>query len=464
MSLPKLSLPLRRIIYICFIAAFFIAAPLLLLYGMGYRYNFLKEKIERTGVLILSFTPEHAVVKLNGTTPDMQRNNNVVHINDLYPGRYITELTAKGYRPLTRIMNILPNQSSVYKHLTLFPSNPQPTLLHKGTYLGFTTDTPTPILAASSASTTILTLLNNYLAEQQQLILPTDSYAMPNIYFSGDQRWAVIQQKDQESFLVDRQEGVARFLAATSTTNFTWLPGMPPELYALTSKHAVRLHIQTGTTTALGSSLPLQTLTQYHRTLFGITAPINKTDPTYLVRWDAQKQEWEHLFELPGSPSYHFTDGTAHLLALHDTRHALLYLIDPQQEAHAMVVHIAPRTDFISWNFDGTQLLTGNAFELSLLSLENEHHALSQERVLLRVSRPITRAQWHQNFTHILYQQDDAIHISSLEDQPSPDTISYIQFEDLIFFTAHPTKQSLLALGTFQEQDGLFEIPLVVKE
>ena len=64
----------RRILPWIFTIIFFVAAPALVFYTAGYRWNPKKEKIERNGTLIIDSTPADARVYLNGrdtgeTTP-----------------------------------------------------------------------------------------------------------------------------------------------------------------------------------------------------------------------------------------------------------------------------------------------------------------------------------------------------------------------------------------------------------
>ena len=54
------DLALRRTIYILFIVIFLIAAPLVVLYSEGYRYNLKRGKIQKTGILIISSLPKKA--------------------------------------------------------------------------------------------------------------------------------------------------------------------------------------------------------------------------------------------------------------------------------------------------------------------------------------------------------------------------------------------------------------------
>ena len=61
-----MNLICRRIVYLIFVSAFFIVTPLILMYTQGYRYNFAKSRVQKTGILIISSLPKKAEIYLNG--------------------------------------------------------------------------------------------------------------------------------------------------------------------------------------------------------------------------------------------------------------------------------------------------------------------------------------------------------------------------------------------------------------
>ena len=48
-----MNLRYRRMLYLAFIAVFLAAAPLIILYAAGYRYNFKRQKIEKTRIIYI---------------------------------------------------------------------------------------------------------------------------------------------------------------------------------------------------------------------------------------------------------------------------------------------------------------------------------------------------------------------------------------------------------------------------
>jgi hypothetical protein len=84
---------LRSVLYFLFLAGFFVAAPLIVLYTAGYRVNFESGRLTGAGVLSATSVPRGALVLLDGErrarTPDV--------IDDVPPGKHVVRLERDGY-------------------------------------------------------------------------------------------------------------------------------------------------------------------------------------------------------------------------------------------------------------------------------------------------------------------------------------------------------------------------------
>lgn len=84
----------RRIIFVSFILLFVIIAPLLVLYTIGYRYNFKSSKVEKVGLLYIRTIPEDMPVYING---EMVSKSTPTRIDDLLPNSYLITIKRNGY-------------------------------------------------------------------------------------------------------------------------------------------------------------------------------------------------------------------------------------------------------------------------------------------------------------------------------------------------------------------------------
>ena len=84
----------RRLIVITFIALFLTAAPIVVLYTSGYRYNWQKNKVEQVGVLMLDILPADAKLYLNN---ELLSDKRPLRLADLSPNYYQILAAKDGY-------------------------------------------------------------------------------------------------------------------------------------------------------------------------------------------------------------------------------------------------------------------------------------------------------------------------------------------------------------------------------
>lgn len=97
----------RRILPWIFAVVFLAAAPVVVFYTAGYRWNPKKEKVERNGTLIMNTEPSGATIMMNGqtitdTTPTTLQN--------VPPGRTVIRFEKNGYYPWQKELDIIPER------------------------------------------------------------------------------------------------------------------------------------------------------------------------------------------------------------------------------------------------------------------------------------------------------------------------------------------------------------------
>ncbi|MBI4281796.1 PEGA domain-containing protein [Candidatus Uhrbacteria bacterium] len=107
----------RRIIFWVFIALFFITAPLLILYTIGYRYNWERGKLQETGVAVLDYRPNNSVLTINAKE---QSGKPPARFPGLTPGRYTFTLHKDGYADWTKRLWIEPSKTTFAQHMILW--------------------------------------------------------------------------------------------------------------------------------------------------------------------------------------------------------------------------------------------------------------------------------------------------------------------------------------------------------
>lgn len=110
----------RRLIAAAFISVFLIAAPILVLYTAGLRWNFKKWSWQKTGSIYIEVEPKDADILINGK---MAEQKIPAIINALTPDAYNIKIEKQNYISWERNIEVLPEKTSIIKNIILLPKN-----------------------------------------------------------------------------------------------------------------------------------------------------------------------------------------------------------------------------------------------------------------------------------------------------------------------------------------------------
>ncbi len=110
----------RRIVYLSFIFIFLIITPVIILYTAGYRYNFQKNKIQKTGILILKSSPTGASIYLNG---ELRKEKTQARIANLLPDDYNIKIEKENFYPWQKTLPVQSRLTTFAENITLFEKN-----------------------------------------------------------------------------------------------------------------------------------------------------------------------------------------------------------------------------------------------------------------------------------------------------------------------------------------------------
>jgi hypothetical protein len=99
----KMTKPIRTTIFIAFALFFAVSAPLVALTTAGFRYNWKKHRIEKTGVLQLDSRPRGAKVMLNGGATDKTTPASIFRV---LPEDYLVRMEKPGYFPWQKTLEV----------------------------------------------------------------------------------------------------------------------------------------------------------------------------------------------------------------------------------------------------------------------------------------------------------------------------------------------------------------------
>lgn len=101
------------------ITAFFVAAPLIIAYTAGYRYNWQTNQIEQTGVISIDVEPRDVEIIINGIHLEKR---SPLRLTDRAPGSYRLEIKKTGFKTWQKDITVVSKQTTYIKNISLFPN------------------------------------------------------------------------------------------------------------------------------------------------------------------------------------------------------------------------------------------------------------------------------------------------------------------------------------------------------
>lgn len=109
---------LRKIIFLLFVGAYLIVAPLTVLYALGYIFSPMGQTLLQTGLISLSTEPPRATVQVNGL-PIRQKTPLI--LRNLKPGAYEIQISLPGHHPWQRRVEVKREVAIRFENILLFP-------------------------------------------------------------------------------------------------------------------------------------------------------------------------------------------------------------------------------------------------------------------------------------------------------------------------------------------------------
>ena len=115
----------RTVLFIICVVIFALAAPVVVFYSQGYRFDFETKKIVQTGAFYFKVLPRNAEVWLNNKSKvKTSIFTNSALIENLMPKTYGVEIKKQGYHAWQKNLEVREKQVTEAKNVTLIPKNP----------------------------------------------------------------------------------------------------------------------------------------------------------------------------------------------------------------------------------------------------------------------------------------------------------------------------------------------------
>lgn len=115
----------RRVVFLVFTLAFFMAAPAVVLYTSGYRINWRTGRVVQTGLISITSTPRTATVAVDGKTV----GKTPIVVDAVSEGEHVVRMEKAGYYPWQRTVSVAAHKTTFLEFIPLLREE-QPTFVH----------------------------------------------------------------------------------------------------------------------------------------------------------------------------------------------------------------------------------------------------------------------------------------------------------------------------------------------
>lgn len=421
----------RRILPWVFAITFLAAAPVVVFYTAGYRWNPKKEKIERNGTLIIDSTPTRAGIFLN----DANTNERTpVTLQNVTPGVYRIRLEKEGYRPWEKRLEIFPERVTFANDVILWKNAaPEP----------LTFDRVAGIEAAPNGSA--LALLETHASSSRLIVWQPDTdskkvYDIPRaipdsavISWSNDSRSVYVESSDG-GWLTDTRSSSPALRVMTGV--YRWNGNV---LEGISGSSLVSIHAQDGSVTR--TMLPFGVADQLGDIQI---RSVTGTDDLVLFRNADQARG----FILPAGKWTVFNAERNELILRDGSR---WLSVDPTKPYPNIYTVTGDRLLPYSKN-ESIVYLTHTDGEIWSWSPDSEPELLSRE------SKPITQTGWFLDGKNIVVSSEHEIYVLNIDTRDGRIRTSIASFDTIRDFAI--IENTLYAAGIKDGKDTVWKIAL----
>jgi len=440
----------RRIVFLAFFIAFFISAPIVVLYTAGYRFSWQYQTLVRTGLLSLATIPKGATVILDGK---YQKQTTPVLLNTLLPGLHEVRLEKEGYYPWKKILEIQENTTTFMHTAVLFLQN-NPLLTIPENFPAIAVDPQGKHIAYAREENEWTEIWSQDMTGAKTLLLrlPDSEFDDLTINWSPKGTYILIKE-EQEAVCQWRAmspDGQIRLdvntLFSSPLSQVSFDPTWDHLLYATDTQgvHLLDLLKQTTKLIAPDSFAALQTekgMITLETTGDRITVRKHTTEPENQILAYIPKEIYRFL---PAPEGYY----------LLETASKKILLLDASGADRPILLHTD--ANHVSWSPEnGRQLLYANDFEIHIYDADNH-----TDELLTRLSRPIGTVRWYPTAATVLYTDTTGLFAIELDRRDRRNVFTLGSWKSIEQMWIDPKGKKAFVVGSTETESGLFEVKL----
>ncbi len=457
-----MNLRYRRATYSIFFLIFFVVTPMLVLYATGYRYNFKKNALEKTGILFIESAPRGATIivdgKVRGVTP--------LRIGRLLPNSYDVTVSQDGFYSWTSKLTVTSNRTTFAQDIQLFKKT-LPILVVSGDVNVFTVSPNREKLVYTTRDNATETLwLKNLRNNSDFTITDFNHHSYTNlepIAWSADNAKLLLRQTVDSfnTYLVINTETleVKNLFDITrlSFDHIKWDEANSNTLYGL--RRAVLYKIDlTSSSVQTVLSANIQDYRVIGDTLYYIEQVAHESFLNRSTMTSSSDISEPEKIKLPGSLLLQLAPAPSGIITLLDMESTDLFMLnddvfnDADVDSHVILQDKAKK---MHWSDNEQSLLFYTDFELATFDRKT-----NQKNLITRYGEAITQAEWLKQPTYIMYVVGTVVNVTEAGAREPRNVVQLASFNEIKNVALTYNEKTLYVAGSIGAQRGIFSLEL----
>jgi WD40 repeat protein len=448
----------RKIVGYLLMLVFVLAAPAVLLYASGYRYNWHKHKVEKTGLIFVDTEPEGAVVAVDG---ERAKEVTPVTVPNLMPEEYRVTISLEGYLSWSKTLRVESGRTTFAKGVTLLRDSLPQLIKDKDIVeAAFSNDGTAVAYMSEDNEWNELSLFD--IRTDDEILLARfakDKYSDVLLELSVDGSYLLFSGKEDgmsdRTYLVYPADisrngaQIATSLGGRSGLEVKWSK-QGSTLLAYGDSGAFVADKSDGSLMPLPSGRHIRDVFFFNNDVWVIR---EGAETALLERLSPDGRTVSETFIALPRKGYSFVDGNWRYLVLTDGRAGGGLLVDTDNAGLRELPH-ATGMEWEQPDLTGVMLLW-NDWEIFTVDPDEKDTVL-----ITRIGTGITDCDWHPEEGYLFYSGNDSVTAIETDGRDKRNIYGLVGFDSVTSMRIDREASILRFTGSIGNQRGIFERPL----
>ncbi|MEA3398666.1 MAG: PEGA domain-containing protein [Patescibacteria group bacterium] len=436
-------------------------APILVFHTAGYRYNFKRNKLEKTGIIYINSEPRNASIYIN----NKYEAKTPARFTYLLPDVYRIEVKKDGYYTWQKEIEVKSNLTTFAKNIVLFKKN-LPINIVNGeiNILAISPNKEKIIYSTLSQDAEKIKLLN--LTNNSEFSIKSFSRIGYNqLEFAGwspDQNKVMLKQiiGDFNKYLIINIETLKlKELFDITRLNFDkieWDATDDNYLYGLRKSVLYQIDLINNTVSALLAA-EIRDFTIQNDEIYYISELARESFLNKIIMANGQIANSQKI-KLPAPSEYTLQTLNIDYLALLDEKNDDLFIISNKSFDDEELIEdiiLQDKAKKIVWAKDLKKIIYYNDFEIWTFDLNNR-----QKNLVNRYGGLIEQTLWHPAEKYIIYQVENTIGAIESNGQEIKNDIKIAELEKIDSIVIDNQGKNLYFKGKIGNQQGIYKLEI----